>query len=635
MLQKIGDAFTNQRWLAYILFGALSVIFAAWGAYGIATIQFTTGDNAAKVNGVTIPYSEVRNAWMQQQAAWEQRVGGTMPRAVQTRLENQLLEEYIRDTLLAVRTRKLGYRIGDGQLAEAIRQDPAFQIEGKYSAAVAKLRLQQAGVSEQDYEQDLRQSLRIGQLEGGISDSQFLTPTEVQRIEALKSEEREVQYAVVAPAKFASAAPIDAEAVQGYYAAHRAAFMTPEYVHVQYAELDLSQILAQTQVADQDLKAYYDKHKAEFVVPERRRARHILIAVNAHRTDAEALKRADDVLAKLKAGASFAALAKQYSDDTGSASQGGDLGWADRSAFVGPFANAVFSMKVGEIRGPVKSQYGYHIVELEGIEPGKTRTLAQVRAQIEPIVRQSEATNQFGDVQEQIQEQLDEGAPSLTGLAKTFHMKLGEVAEFVRGKGGAPLGDSRELEGAVFGDSVLDEHRIGGPVLIGNDRMVLVSDLDHRMPSAKPLAEVRDTIVATLRKQQADAGALLAAQSAVRELESGKPFDGVAQRLGANAEPPRFVGRDDPSVPTEIRNAIFASARPEQGKPVYRSVALASGGAAVIAVMDVKLGTALNPGLEQSTLRQAMQNAGTESANAYMAEARLTAKVKKNLSVFD
>ncbi len=636
MLQKIGDAFTSRKWLTYILFGALAFIFAAWGAYGIATLQFTTSTDAAKVNGETIPYTEVRQAWLQQQSDWAQRFGGDMPAAVKSQLENQLLEQFIRDALMAQHTQSLGYRVSDEELEEAVREEPAFQLEGKYSADVAKMRLQQAGLSPEAFEDDLRQSLRAGQLQVGIRDSDFLTPAESARLSALQNEEREVQYIVLPAAKFASSAPPDDKSVQAYYSDHKSEFMTPEFVHLQYAELNLADVGSQIQVADADLHDYYDKHKSQYVVPERRRARHILIAVSKTRDDAAALKRANEVLAKLKGGASFESLAKQYSDDSGSASQGGDLGWADRSTFDGPLGDAVFSMKANEIRGPVKTQYGYHIIQLEGIEPGKIKTFDEARAQIDPIVRHNEATDRFGDIQEQVQQQLENGTPTLEGLAKSFNLKLGDVAQFDRATGGAPLGNSRDLQDAVFSDSVLGEHRIGGPVMIGNDRMVLVRALDHHMPAPKPLAEVRDTIVAALRKEQANAAAVAAAQAAVHTLESGTAFDSVAQNFGVGAEPPHFVGRTDPSIPAQIRNVVFQSAKPSKGKPVFQAIALDEGGAALLAITDVKEGTApVDPQLQTSLLLQQTTTYGTDAANNYVEQLRLTAKVKKNLEVFD
>src|SRR5215472_3627937 len=183
MLQRIGDALKTRKWLTYVLFGALAFIFAAWGAYGIATVNFGTGaNNAARVNGTVIPSDDVRKAWLQQQSQWQQRFGGEMPAAVKSGLEDQLLEQFIRTRLMADHTLKLGYRVSEDDLQTAIRQEPAFQLEGKFDPNVAKVRLQQAGITEQAYTDDLRQSLRAEQLDVGIRESDFLTPQEGERM---------------------------------------------------------------------------------------------------------------------------------------------------------------------------------------------------------------------------------------------------------------------------------------------------------------------------------------------------------------------------------------------------------------------------------------------------------------------
>jgi len=638
MLQRIGDALTRRKWLTYLLFGALAVIFAAWGAYGIATINFGGSTNAAKVDGETIPYDQVRQAWLEQQAEWQQRTGSDMPPAVKARMEDALLERFVRETLLDKRTHDLGYRVSESQIAEAIRSEPAFQLEGKYSPEVAKMRLQQAGISEQQFELDIRRGLRSAQLEDGIRETDFLTPAELERIQSLQNEQREVEYAVLPAEKFTSTDPIDEKSVQAYYEAHQLQFMTPEYVHLEYAELTQAQVAAQTQVSDLDLHDYYDKHKNRYVQAEQRRARQILIAVSKTRDDAAALKRANEVLAKLKAGGDFASLAKQYSDDAGSAAQGGDLGWTDRTtlaSFAAPVADAVFSMKASELRGPVKSPFGYSVLELEGIQPGKTKTFDEARAQIETELRHDKSADRFGDIQEQIQQQLDEGSPTLASLAKQFGMQSGEVAEFVRGTGGGALGNSRELQDAAFGDPVLNEHRIGGPVIVNNDRMVLLRALDHHMPAPQPLAQVHDTIVAAIRKERASEAAVRAAQGAVRELEAGTAFEAVVHSLGVSADPAHDVGRTDPSIPAQIRSAVFESAKPAKGKPEYRALALSGGDAAVVGILGVKMASPLdNPQLLITTRQQEGSRYGAEATNSYLEQLRMSAKVEKNLQVF-
>jgi len=634
MLQRIGDTFKAHKWLPYVFFGSITLLLVPWGVSGIANISFGSSTDAARVNGESIPYEQVRQAWLQQQAEWQQRFGGDMPAAVKSRLIDQLLEGYVRNALITQRTHELGYRISNEQVLQAVRSEPAFQLDGKYSPEVARARLSQAGISVDNFEADVRDALQRAQVEHGIEVSDFITSNELARIGALQNEERQVRYALLPSAKFAASATVDDAAVKAYYEQHLRQFMTPEFVHLQYADLRLDQLAAQMQVTDADLHEYYEKNKQRYVVPEQRHGAHILIAINKDRDDAAALKRAQEVLAKLKSGGDFAALAKQYSDDAGSAAQGGDLGWSERSSFVGPFGNALFSMAVNEVRGPVKTEFGYHIIRLEGIQPGKTKSFEEARAEIDAQLRHDRAADRFGDLQEQIQQRLDQPGTSLETVAKEFNMHLGEVPQFIKGSGAPDLGDSRELEEVVFSDAVLAEHHIGGPVLLGEDRMVLVRALDHHKPTAKPLAEVRETIVAAVRKEHGAQAAIQAAQAAARRLESGTPFDTVAQDLGVKAEPARYVGRSDPAVPAQIREAVFASQKPTKGKPVFRSLPLTDG-AALVAITDVKAGAQPNPAQDAEARSREAEALGQAAASAYLEQLRASAKVQKNPQVFE
>jgi peptidyl-prolyl cis-trans isomerase D len=635
MLQKLGDSLKGKTWLTYVVFGPLIVIFAAWGAYGIVNLRFGGSSQAAKVNGDTIPLEEVRRAWLDEQARVQQRkAGGELSAPEKAQLQDQVLEEFVMRTLIRQHTRKLGYRVSEDQVVKSLHELPMFQIDGKYSPEAAKAMLAQRGISPSEFELQLRDSLQGAQIENGIRASDFLTPHEVARLRALEDEQRQVRYAVLPVDQFAGSAPVDDAAIQAYYQAHQAQFMNPEYVHVQYAELKLDQLASQASVSDDEVKAYYAKNKDHYVEPERRQARHILIQTSKTVNDAAALKKAEDVLAKAKAGGDFAALAKQYSEDSGSAAQGGDLGFSDRAALEGfskPLADAVFSMAPNEIRGPIKTSFGYHIVQLTGVESGKTRTLEEARPEIETQLRHDHAVDRFGDAQEQIQQKMEQSSVGLEALAKDFGMQLGDEPQFVRGTGGPPLGNSPELQQAIFSDAVLGEHRVGGPVLIGEDRLVLVRALDHHPASAKPLAEVRDTIIAAVRKERGTHAALEAARSAAEKLKSGAPLDEVLHGLNVTADAARFIGRTDPSVPAQIRAAAFAAAKPAKDHAVYQALALDNGNAALVAVSDVKMdATAPNPQLVDERRHQATAEHALADTGAYIDEMRRTAKVEKN-----
>ncbi len=634
MLQSIRDGLHRHKWLGYLVLGALALVFAAWGAYGIVNLNIENANYAAEAGGQKISIQAARNAWSRQESRLQQSFGGAeLPPTLRERFQDQVLEGLIRDALLSERTHDLGYRVTDADVQEAIRSEPAFQIEGKYSPEAAKAAIAQAGMSVQQLEDELRTGLRRSQLENGIRASDFLTPHEITLAQSLQNEQREVRYVVLPADKFPGPS-VDDAAVQAYYKAHQPEFMTSESAHLQYAELRLDQLAAQMPVTDAELHAAYEKNKNTYVLPERRHARHILIA--ATKDDAADRKLAEDVYSQAKSGKDFGQLAKQYSKDPGSADKGGDLDWADRSSFVAPFSDALFGMKVGEIHPPVKTQYGYHIIRLDEIQSGKTKTFEEARPELESEVRRNRATDRFGEVQEQLQSRLEQPNADLDAIAKEFKLQTGDVPQFLRGAGGAPLGAAPQLQDEVFGDSPVATGHVGSPVLLGDDRLVVVKVLDRKKAEPKPLPEVRDTIVAALKKQNGTDAAAKAADAAKTKLEAGTSFEDVAKELGVTAEPARFVGRADPAVPAQIRSVVFDVPKPAADKAIYRALKLDNGGAAVVAVTKVRVDSSdANKQQEASRTRQELDRLGATDAMAYLEDVRRTAKVVKNRKAFE
>ena len=638
MLQRIGDALKGtegsgkRKWITYLFVGALSIVFAAWGAYGIVNLSFGGSNYAAEAAGSKITLEQARNAWLREQAQWQQRFGGAdIPAQLRGRLQDQVLEGMISRALIAQRTHALGYRVGHDELIEAVKSEPAFQIDGKYSAAAANDALARAGFTQEAFQEQLRSDLQRGQLENAIRGSDFLTPTEFARLRELEDQEREVRF-VVLPANKFPAAPADDAAIEAYYKAHEAQYLTPESVHLQYGELRLDALGAQTTVSDVDLHAQYDKEKSQLLTPEKRRARHVLIT---GKDDPAALKEAQDVLAQARAGKDFGELARQYSKDPGSAGNGGDLGWVDKSTFAGPFGDALFSMQPGEIRGPVKTQYGYHIIRLDEIQTAKGKSFDEARAQIESELKRNHATDRFGEIQEQLQTKVSQPDADLNALEQEFKLQAGDIAQYVRGAGAAPLGAAPQLEALLFGDPPLATGRLGGPVLLGDNALVVVKVLEHRKPAAKPLAEVRAEIVSAIASERGTQAALKAAEAARARLEAGSSFDAVVQSLGLAAEPRHFVGRNDPSIPAPIRAAAFAAPRPAK-TAVYRALTMNDGGAAVVAVTAVRTGVeAPDPQQMADRMQQEAGREGVGDVLAYVGEVRRTADVRKNPKAFD
>ena len=621
MLQSIADKLKTHRWLAFLVLGVLALLFAVWGAYGVVTLNFNSSNYGLKINGEEISADTLNNAWQQRQAQYTQQLhGAQLTGAQKTTLQRQLMDEYVRQTLLRQRAQQEGFRASNADLAAAYRDEPAFQVDGKFDPSAARAALAQAGMTPQSYEADRRQALQTAQLSEGIEISDFLTPTELSRIYALENEQREVRFALLPVSHYADAVKIDDASIAAWYHSHQSDYMSLESVDLQYAELRLDQVASQVKVTPADLQAYYQKNESHYSQPEKRHAHHILIPIAAPKD----------------AKADAAALAMKYSSDPGSAAHGGDLGWAERDAYVPAFANALFSMKVGQISQPVKTQFGYHIIRLDGIEPAHVPSLDEVHAQVLAQYRREQATSLFGDRQDQLQQALDNGTTNdVAALAKQFNLSGGEVKDFTRTSGAAPLGSKPELISAVFSDDALTGGRIEGPVALADDQIVVFKVLAHHLPAPQPIASVRDEIVAAITKSESTAAAKAAADAALERLQGGASFDQVVKSLGVSAAPAAYVGRSDPQVPVQVREAAFTAPHPMGGKPVYRDLALDDGGAALLAVSAVKPGTlGTNSKNDEQLVGQYMKRDRDGELAAYLQDLERRSHIVRNPSVF-
>jgi peptidyl-prolyl cis-trans isomerase D len=312
-----------------------SVIFALWGAYGVVSSSFGPPDFALKINGERISNETLNRAWQERQAQYQQMLNGSeMSDAQKKQLQQQLIDEYVRKTLLSQRAAEAGYRVTQAQVAKAVTSEPAFQLEGKFDPRVAKVMLAQAGMTEEGYVNERRESMQVGQLNQGIELSEFMTPTELGHLCAGEPAARTALRGLTCRSLIWPASRSTRPGSRPGTTVTRTDYMSPESVKLKYAELRLDALDASgDRQAREDLQAYYDKVKSRYSEGEKRHAHHILIAVadaKDAKADAAALAKANQIEAELKGGKDFSELAKKYSADPGSAAQGGDLGWAEK-----------------------------------------------------------------------------------------------------------------------------------------------------------------------------------------------------------------------------------------------------------------------------------------------------------------
>jgi peptidyl-prolyl cis-trans isomerase D len=626
MLQSIHDKL--KGWLAGVVLGAIGLVFVFWGI----NWTMTAPTYAAKVNGSEVSASEVRQSYQQQLAQIERQNKGAVSDAERSQIKARVLDEYVNSEALVTRADALGYRVSDQELLQAMSQIPVFQVDGKfdYAHAVAVLRAQ--GRSIPEIEALFRRDVKLRQLDSALSLSSFATATEMKQIRALTKQQREIAWVALSAEKYANQATPDDAALKAYYEAHKFQYMTPETVALRYVEISLSQLATKVSVDDAQLKAYYEEQKVKtperFTQPEQRRVSHILLPVATPKDDAAVKAKAEGILKRAQAGEDFSKLAKEFSQDPGSSAQGGDLGWSERKAWVAPFADAAYGMKVDEIRGPVKTQFGYHILKLVGIQPATVKTFEQSKADLETEYRRNEAEKLFNNAQDQLADAALQNATDIDVVARKAGLTVLEIPTFSRIDGGGALGKVPAVIEAAFSQDVLDG-RLSPIVEAEKGRGVVLRATDHKLPQQKPLEAVRADVVAAWKKQRGVELAAAAAADAVKRLTAGESWDAVAKSVDAAVTPPKFVARADQEVPLEVRSTAFGQPKPA-GKPIYSDAHLANGDTAIIAVSAVREEPA-DPKQPDLDLRQqfAAQIASTE-AQSYAAGARADAKVVLN-----
>lgn len=628
MLQAIHDNLKGV--FAIVILGVLAVVFVFWGVEFVS-VGGLTAAKGIEVNGREMDINEVRRAYQQELTRYQVALGvADVPEDLRKQLQEQILDGAIRMELVRQRTDDLRLRATNAEVLASLNDIEAFRVDGEFSRDAYHAALRAANMDPAYFEAEQRQLVAARHLDRGIYASAFLLPGELQRRHALLDEVRETAWVVLPAEQFAAGLTADPERLAAYYDSHRQDYLTAERVNLRYVELELASLLPQVEVTEDALRAWYEDNLARHASDERRRARHILIL--ADEPDAEA--RARSAYERAVAGEDFAGLARELSQDPGSAGQGGDLGWAEKSFFAEAFADAVWAMQPGEVRGPVRTEFGWHVIRLDEIEAARQQSFEEVRAELEADYRNAEAEQLFGDLQEQLDTLAFEAAGDLDRVATEMALPVASLDGFTRAGGGS-LGASPDLLRAVFERYVVNGEQLA-TVQLAPGRVVAVKVVAHFPPRERPLEEVRAQVEEALRAEIAREQAAARAAGLVEELRSGTAWPAATRPWAGEGETPRFVGREDPSVPPAVAAAIFKAGFSGSGA-VYGQATLAGGDAAVWAVTAVMPGTltGLPPQARAEAIRQAREQAAYQDSAIYVNQLRSGADVEVNPRLFE
>lgn len=622
------DFVTKNKRLIQII---LAIIFLPFAFFGMDSyFRFTdAGVVVARVGDYGVSQQEFGQALRERQDALRRVTGGQIDSAVMDspELRYATLEGLIQRRLLLERALRSGMTVSDAQLHSAIGEEPLFRDESnQFSFTRYEQFLRAQSMSPAVFEARLRQDLILRHLGEGYAGSVFVPKSVTERLAKLSEQQREVSHYTITPEKFQGQVALEAEAAKKYYDANQGEFRIPDQVRAEYVTLSLETLLGQMQLDPAEVRRFYESQRGQFEVKEARQASHILIGVEpAAGAEAKqrARARAEEIHKQLvQKPASFAELARQHSQDPGSAAKGGDLGFISRGAMkdVPEFEEALFKLKPGEVSPPVESRHGFHIIRLTALQPAQVKGLEEVRGPIEKELRKRLASTRFAELADQFNNVVYEQSESLKPAAELVKMAPQQSGWITPGRADNALLGNPKLLAAIFSDEVLKNRRNTEAIEVAPGTLVAARVIEHRPASTQPFAEMRAQIEKKLALREAGRLTVQEGRNQLEQLRQGKsvPAAWSAPQVVSRAE---HKGVAEPIVRQAFRTDVAKL-------PAYAGVENPQGGYTVLRITRVQEADEVPAEKRQAFAEALRQVLGQEELTAYVASLKQKADVR-------
>lgn len=609
MLEAIRNLTANRfiRW-TFIVF-----LVVPFGLFGIDAYlsNVGAGEAMANVGNARVSQYEYDQALRRQADIYRQQFRGNFDASLMDNVEvkRAVLDQLVAEKLVGIGADRAGVRVPDKALAERIAAEPFFQEDGKFSPKRYEDIARSQGLTPPGLDERLRQDYRQQQFRGSITDTAFVPNTTLDNFIRLAEQTREVSVVNFTPDAYMTKVAVKPEQVKAYYDSHAAEFTTPERARVEYVELSGDTLAAKAEVPAEEVKRTYDDGMArnQWGKAEERRASHVLVAVapDAKEADRKAAQAKAEAIADRvrKAPKSFADVAKKESQDPGSATQGGDLGFFARGAMVKAFEDAAYAAKKGDIVGPVASDFGFHVILVTDIKAAQVRSLADATPEIEAMLKKQVASRRFAESAEAFANTVYEQSGSLKPAADALKLPIQQSQWITKGiPSPLPALGNPKLIAEIFSDDAIKAKRNTSAVEVGTNMLVAARVVEHKPAELRPLETVKVDIERRLIRDEAlklaradgeaklklvqegkDAGVKWPAALAVnRQKPAGLPAQVVDRAFRADGKKlPAYVGVESPlgyslvqvtkvitpekiddtqraSLSTQLRNAVAA-----------------------------------------------------------------------------
>ncbi|WP_313452612.1 SurA N-terminal domain-containing protein [Stutzerimonas nitrititolerans] len=615
MLQNIRD--NSQGWIAKTIIGIIVVLLALTGFEAIFNSS-GNARNAAEVNGEEISLDELNQAVNMQRRQLMQQLGSDFDASLfdDKLMRDSALGALIDRTLLLQGARDADFAFSQAALDQLILQTPEFAVDGVFNAARFDQVIQQMGYTRMQFRQLLEQEMLIGQLRAGISGSGFVTDQQIERFAQLERQTRD--FASITVAADSSAVQVSDEEARQYYEANTERFRSPEQVVLEYVELNKEAYFDEVDASEEELQELYRQQIGNLA--EQRRAAHILIEVDGT-SDAEAKAQLEEIAAQLAAGGDFATLAKEHSDDPGSANEGGDLGYAGPGVYDPAFEDALYALEEGQVSAPVRSEFGWHLIKLLGVQSPEVPSFEIMKPELERELKAQQVEQRFVEVTKELENLAFESA-DLEQPAQELGLTVKSTEPFGR-EGGEGIAANRQVIQAAFSDEVLMDRANSSVIELDPDTVVAVRIKQHLEPEVQAFEAVRDGIFEQLQHSKAAEQARSEGEKLLATLREGGEVEGQWQSVEA-------ATRGQDGVAPAVLQTVFRMPKPEGENSTFSGVTLASGDYVVIRLNGVSEPDGeLSTEEKQNYRRFLASRSGQQDFAAYREKQHAEAKIER------
>ncbi|MEX0729223.1 MAG: SurA N-terminal domain-containing protein [Aquisalimonadaceae bacterium] len=624
-----------KGWIAWVV---IILIGAAFALFGLSSYMGPSGESraVATIDGFDISPDAVSQAYRDQRRQMEQMLGERFDPAMinERELRLQALNQVIDEYLLSEFIESQGLRLSDQDLAAAIRSQEVFHDDGRFSSERYHQLLRANRLSSNQYEAQVRRMALMEQVQSAIGQTALVTDRDVEQLVALQRQERDISYLTIPLSAFREAIAVDDDAVSAYYEENRGEFMSAESVRLDWVELRRDDLLADMEISDDDLRERYEQIKdRRFTEAQTRQVRHILVQLPEN-ADAEseqaAQERIESLRSRIEAGESFADVAREASDDSASASRGGDLGDVVRGDMVEAFEEAAYSLAPGELSEPVRTRFGFHLIEVTAVQGGETTPFDEVRDQLRAELADERVNNTFFEQSSRLDELAFEWPDSLEQAADTLDLEI-ETSDWITRDGVEEgMGRHEAVVEAAFSELVLETRQNSDLIEIADDHYVVVRVRDHQPPEQRTLEDVAGEIRERLQNERAAEAAEERLQELRARLEAGETLEDLASANDTiRLEQAGFVSREADLPPAVLQEAFWLGRPADEGRSLGQAQ-LNGQDLALVVVAGVRDGDMESiSDEERSQIRDQLRIAYSQEAiRDFVAELRAQAEIE-------